>query len=144
MYITLDDGTVVNPDTIGAFSVNGTSMTVQLTTGMVTIRYATNALALAAKATLLSILSGTFAPTITSISPTSVTTGGGDTVTLTGTNFRSGCTVTVNGTTQSGVNVLFLSSTSVQFITPAESAGTYAIIYNSPDGTTASYPLTYA
>jgi IPT/TIG domain-containing protein/fibronectin type III domain protein/thrombospondin type 3 repeat protein len=61
------------------------------------------------------------APTLTSISPTSGPTAGGTVITLTGTNFASGATVTVGGT--AATSVQFVSATQVRATSPAGTAG---------------------
>jgi hypothetical protein len=60
-------------------------------------------------------------PTISSIVPASGSTAGGTTVTLTGTNFASGAAVAIGGVAATGVTVV--SSTSLQAVTPARTAG---------------------
>ncbi len=57
------------------------------------------------------------APTVTSVSPNSGTTAGGTAVTITGTNFATGATVTFGGT--AATNVVVASSTSITATTPA-------------------------
>lgn len=84
------------------------------------------------------------APTVTSASPSSGTTGGGTPVTLTGTNFASGAAVTFGGTAASSIQ--FVSSTQLLAATPAKSAGAVAVVVTNPDtqtGTLAS-GYTYA
>jgi hypothetical protein len=66
---------------------------------------------------------------------TSVSTIGGETVTLTGTGFQRLCNVYVNGTPS--VSTSFVNSTSVQFVTTAQSAGTYLVTLVNPDSRTA-------
>ncbi len=65
-------------------------------------------------------------PTITSISPSSGSTAGGTTVTLTGTNFAAGATVTVGGVAATGVTVL--SATSLRAVTGAHAAGAADVV----------------
>jgi hypothetical protein len=65
-------------------------------------------------------------PTITSISPTSGSTAGGTTVTLTGTNFASGATVTIGGVAATGVTVV--NATSLRAVTGARAAGTVDVV----------------
>ena len=60
-------------------------------------------------------------PTISSISPTSGSTAGGTTVTLTGTNFAAGATVTIGGVAATGVTAI--GSTSLRAVTGARAAG---------------------
>ncbi|MFO7694274.1 MAG: IPT/TIG domain-containing protein [Vicinamibacterales bacterium] len=66
------------------------------------------------------------APTISAISPSSGSTAGGTTVTLTGTNFASGATVTIGGVAATGVTVL--SSTSLRAVTGARAAGAADVV----------------
>jgi hypothetical protein len=65
-------------------------------------------------------------PTISSISPSSGSTTGGTTVTLTGTNFASGATVSIGGVAATGVRVL--SSTSLRAVTGAKPAGAADVV----------------
>jgi hypothetical protein len=60
-------------------------------------------------------------PTIASIAPASGSTAGGTAVTISGTNFAAGATVTFGGTSATGVTVA--SPTSLQAVTPARPAG---------------------
>jgi hypothetical protein len=66
---------------------------------------------------------------------TSVSTIGGETVTLTGTGFQRLCNVYVNGTPS--ISTSFVNSTSVQFVTTAQNAGTYLVTLVNPDATSA-------
>jgi hypothetical protein len=65
-------------------------------------------------------------PTISGISPASGSTAGGTTVTLTGTNFASGATVTIGGVAATGVTVI--SSTSLRAVTGARAAGAADVV----------------
>jgi hypothetical protein len=65
-------------------------------------------------------------PTLTSISPSSGSTAGGTTVTLTGTNFAAGATVTIGGVAATGVTLL--SATSLRAVTGARAAGTADVV----------------
>src|SRR5208337_4308613 len=73
-------------------------------------------------------------PTVTSISPNSGTTAGGTAVTITGTNFAAGATVTFGGT--AATNVAVVSSTSITATTPAHAAGavTVTVTVNGQSG----------
>lgn len=64
-------------------------------------------------------------PTVTGLSPGSGTTAGGTPVTITGSNFASGATVTFG--TAAATNVTVVSSTSITATTPAGSAGPVAV-----------------
>jgi len=57
---------------------------------------------------------------------------GGETITLTGTNFKSGATVTVGGTSASSVSVV--NSTTITFTTPVKTAGDYDVIVINANG----------
>ncbi|HVG20246.1 MAG TPA: IPT/TIG domain-containing protein [Blastocatellia bacterium] len=72
------------------------------------------------------------APTISSISPGSGSTNGGTSVTITGTGFRSGATVSMGGAAATSVNVT--SSTSITAITPAHAAGAVNVVVTNSDG----------
>jgi hypothetical protein len=84
------------------------------------------------------------APTLSSVSPTSGTTAGGTVITLTGTNFVSGATVRVGGTSATGVT--FLSATQLRATTPAGTAGLRAVQVTNPDtqSVTLNNAYTYA
>lgn len=74
----------------------------------------------------------TSAPTITNVSPGVVIPG--TTVTLTGTGFMPGATVTIGGIT---VPTTFISSTEITFVVPSSlPPGTYTITVTNPNGTT--------
>lgn len=77
-------------------------------------------------------------PTITAITypgnDTAVDTAGGNTVTLTGTNFNIGVNIVINGV--SAPVVTRVSSTEVTFTTPAQPAGSYIVYAVNTDGTT--------
>jgi hypothetical protein len=70
--------------------------------------------------------------TVTAISPVSGTTAGGITVTITGTGFVSGATVTLGSTAASNVTVV--SSTSIMATTPAVPAGVASVVVTNPGG----------
>ena len=70
---------------------------------------------------------------------TATDTAGGETITLNGTGFLTGCTVLVASTSASVVT--FVSSTQITFTAPALSAGTYVIyVINTDGGTAISIP----
>ena len=74
------------------------------------------------------------APTISSVSPTSGTTAGGTAVTISGTGFLSGATVSFGGTAATGVTVV--NSTSIKASTPAHAAGAVNVVVTNPDAQT--------
>ena len=80
-------------------------------------------------------------PTITSLAyPGSVTAAdpaGGETITVTGTGFKTGATVTVGGTAAPAVS--YVSGTQITFTTPAKTAGDYDIVVTNTDTGSATY-----
>jgi hypothetical protein len=71
------------------------------------------------------------APTVTSISPTNGATAGGTSVTITGTGFLTGATVSFGGTAATNVNVV--GSTSITATTPAHAAGAVNVVVTNTD-----------
>jgi hypothetical protein len=61
---------------------------------------------------------------------------GGETITLSGSNFKSGATVTVGGTTAPSVSIV--SSSSITFTTPAKTAGDYDVVVTNANGLAAT------
>jgi hypothetical protein len=71
------------------------------------------------------------APTVTSITPNTGPAGGGTSVTITGTGFLPGATVSMGGTPATGVNVV--SGTSITATAPAHAAGTVNVVVSNND-----------
>ena len=86
---------------------------------------------------------GTAPPTVSSVSPNSGSTAGGTAVTITGTNFAAGATVTFG--TAAATNVVAVNSTTITATTPAGSAGavTVTVTVSGQSGSLAS-GFTYA
>jgi hypothetical protein len=80
---------------------------------------------------LLLSSSSTPAPTVTSISPNSGTINGGTAVSITGTGFLAGATVSLGGTPVTGVTVV--NSTSITATTAAHAAGTVSVVVTNSD-----------
>jgi len=78
------------------------------------------------------------APTISSALPNSGPVGGGTVVTITGTDFQSGATVTFGQTPAAGV--VFSSATQLLATTPAHAAGIVDVIVTNLDGQSATVP----
>ncbi|MEO5974866.1 MAG: IPT/TIG domain-containing protein [Ilumatobacteraceae bacterium] len=76
------------------------------------------------------------APTITGISPATGTTGGGTTVTITGTNLTGTSGVTFGGT--AGTPIVNSSATSITVVTPAHAAGAVDVVLTTPIGGSAT------
>jgi hypothetical protein len=79
--------------------------------------------------------SGGSAPTVTAVSPSTGSTAGGNTVTLTGTNFVSGATVTfgTGGGAAAGTGVNVVNSTTITVTAPAHATGTVRVTVTNPD-----------
>ena len=70
-------------------------------------------------------------PTLSSISPTAGATAGGTNITITGTNFVSGATVTIGGSP--ATNVAFINATTITAKTPTHTFGTVNVVVKNPD-----------
>ncbi len=71
-------------------------------------------------------------PTLTNLNPSSGSTAGGTTVTLTGTNFTAGCAVDFGGA--AGTSVTVPNATTITTATPAHAAGPVTVTVNCPAG----------
>ncbi|HLX62871.1 MAG TPA: IPT/TIG domain-containing protein, partial [Planctomycetota bacterium] len=91
----------------------------------------TNANAQAGTGTALFTYTASPAPTISAATPNTGATGGGNTVTITGTNFSPTATVKFGGVSATGVTVL--NSTTLLAKAPA-GAGTVNVVVTNPDG----------
>jgi hypothetical protein len=76
--------------------------------------------------------SGNPAPTVTGISPTSGSSNGGTALTITGTGFLAGATVSLGGTAATGITVV--SSTKITATAPAHAAGAVNVVVTNTDG----------
>ncbi len=81
------------------------------------------------------------APTLSAISPTAGALGGGTLVTLTGTNFLSGASVTIGAVNCIGVSVL--SGTSATCTTGSHSAGATNVVFSNADSQSATLVAGY-
>ena len=79
-------------------------------------------------------------PIITSLaytgSATAADPAGGETITLTGTNFITGANVTVGGTTAPTISVV--NSTTITFTTPVKTSGDYDVVVTNANGLAAT------
>ena len=73
-----------------------------------------------------------YAPTVTGFSPTWGISAGGTSVTINGTNFRSGASVYFGATQVPTGDVTFIGDTALQVITPAHTAGIVAVRVVNP------------
>jgi hypothetical protein len=70
-------------------------------------------------------------PTVSSVAPSSGPTAGGTAVTITGTDFVSGATVTFGGTAATGVTVV--NATTITATTAAHAVGAVDVVVTNPD-----------
>ena len=71
-------------------------------------------------------------PTVTAISPDSGSTEGGESVTITGTNFTGATAVTIGGV--AATSVVIANNTNLTAITPAHAAGVVDVVVTTPGG----------
>ena len=71
------------------------------------------------------------APTVSTITPNSGSTAGGTAVTINGSNFTSGATVSIGST--AATNVTVVNSTTITATTPAHAAGTVNVVVTNAD-----------
>src|SRR5262249_2101921 len=76
------------------------------------------------------------APTVTGVSPTTGPTAGGTPMTIAGTNFLSGATVSVGGTAATGGSVV--DSSTITATTPAHAAGLVGVTVTNSDAQAAT------
>jgi acid phosphatase len=74
------------------------------------------------------------APGVSNITPDSGPTAGGTAVTISGSNFVAGATVTIGGT--AATNVSLVNSNTLNATTPAHAAGTVNVVVTNPDAQT--------
>jgi hypothetical protein len=80
-------------------------------------------------------------PTVTSVSPSSGSTAGGTAVTVTGTNFVAGATVTFGSAAAS--NVVVVSGTQITATTPAGTTGAVTVTVTNPGSQSGNLPNGY-
>ena len=106
---------IVTPTSAGSgniiASVGGGSCTVTAASGLITVIAA--------------------APTVTSVAPATGPAAGGTSVTVSGTNFQAGATVTFGGVAATGVTRV--NSTTITCTTPAHAAGIVNVVVTNPD-----------
>ena len=80
-------------------------------------------------------------PVIDNVSPDEGPASGGTTVTITGDNFVSGCTVTFGG--EDAASVTVESSTEITAVTPAHEPATVDVVVSCPAGDSNAEPFTF-
>ncbi len=74
------------------------------------------------------------APTVTKVTPNAGATGGGDFVTILGTNFGSNATVTIGGNLVTAQNEGVVDANTIEILTPAHATGTVNVVVTNADG----------
>lgn len=83
-------------------------------------------------------VSGPLAPTVSGITPATGQATGGTAVTITGTNFAAGATVTIGGVAASGVTVT--NATTITATTPVHAVGAADVVVTNTDGRSGVLP----
>jgi len=83
-------------------------------------------------------------PTLTTVTPNNGPSTGGTPVTIVGTNFAAGATLTFGGA--AATSVVVINTTTITAVTPAHAAGAVTVVLTNPDSGTANLPngFTYA
>jgi hypothetical protein len=83
-------------------------------------------------------------PTVTSVTPSLISTAGGVTLTITGANFSTGPGVTIGGAAATGV--VRVSASTITAVAPARAAGVVSVVVTNSDGQNATLAnsVTYA
>jgi hypothetical protein len=121
-YTALSPADATSPITIPGLT-GGTAYTVYLK--------ARNSAGLSSASAAVSVTPLAAAPTLSSVSTTSGTSAGGTSITITGSNFLAGATVTVGGAACTSVTVV--SATSITCTTPAGTAGAQDVVVTNTD-----------
>ena len=125
--------------TLGSSVLNGSGVATYTTSTLtkavhsITAVYGGNATYITSTSPVLTqTVNGNAAPTVSSIASSSGPATGGTAVTITGTGFQSGATVTFGGT--AATNVTVVSSTSITATTPAHAAGAVNVVVSDSGG----------
>lgn len=126
-------------DTAGNGTVEATASAYNLTTGSQTPTWSWTPSALQGDGS--GVIVQETGPTVLSITPASGTTFGGTPVTVSGSNFEDGATITFDGT--AATDVVFGDSTTLTCLTPAHAAGAVTVTVTNPDTTSGSLAAGY-
>jgi hypothetical protein len=116
--------------------VNGTTITATTPAGSAGAATVTVTNPGGQSGSLTSAFTYVVAPTVSSVSPNSGSTAGGTAVTITGTNFATGATVTFGSA--AATNVVVVNSTTITATTPAGSAGAATLTVTNNNGLSGS------
>jgi hypothetical protein len=122
---SLTNATAIASSGIATFS----GLTLTGTPGSFTLHFASGALA-AVNSNAFTLTLGA-APTVLGISPVGGPLGGGTAVTITGTGFVSGATVTIGGTP--ATRVIWGSALSITAVTPSHAGGAVNVVVTNQD-----------
>ncbi len=116
--------------TTGVFTENITGLTPGAAYSFAA--YATNSIGTSYTTPVSAFSTLSAAPTVTAITPNGGPIAGGQSVTITGTNFTGTTGVTIGGTAATGVTVV--NATTITATTPAQAAGTASVVVTTPGG----------
>jgi hypothetical protein len=133
--VTLSGGTVEAGSSC-TFSVNVTGTTAGVKNNSVHLTSTNGGTGNTSNA---SVTVGPPPPTVTSVSPNSGPTAGGNSVTITGTTFTGATSVTFGGTAATSFSVV--NATSITATVPAGTAGAVSVIVTTPAGSNAANAL---
>ena len=140
--VAIDGGTAIVPTNISADGTELTFITPVHAAGEVEVTV-TNSASTSAPADFTYNAPPVPAPTVTDISPNNGPAAGGTSVTITGTDFTPGTTVSVDGGPAITPDSIAADGTSLTFTTPAHDAGTVPVSVTSPTGTSGAIDFTY-
>jgi hypothetical protein len=141
--VSVDGGAAITPATINADGTSLTFTTPAHVAGLVGVTV-TNATGTSAPLTYSYQAAAALAPQLTSLTPPSGPIAGGTVVTVTGTQFTPGSTVSVGGSAPITPDSISPDGTTLTFTTPAGTAGSTTVTVTNGVGTSAPLPFVYA
>jgi len=141
--VSVDGSAPITPTTISADGTSLTFTTPAHVAGLVGVTV-TNATGTSAPLTYSYQAAAALAPQLTSLTPTSGPVAGGTVVTVTGTQFTPGSTVSVGGSAPITPDSISPDGTTLTFTTPAGTAGSTTVTVTNSAGTSAPLPFVYA
>jgi hypothetical protein len=137
--VSFGNTAAINVNVVGSTTI--TAVTPPHTSGLVNVVVTNPDGQSGASANAYTYAAASQAPTVSSLSPSSGTSNGGTQVSISGTGFGSGATVTFGGTLAS--NVIVNSTTTITATAPAHAAGLVDVIVTNTDGQSGSKSNAY-
>ena len=132
--VSFGNTAATNVNVVGSTTI--TAVTPAHTSGLVNVVVTNPDGQSGASANAYTYATATQAPTVSGVTPSSGTTAGGTQVSISGTGFASGATVTFGGTL--ATNLIVNNSTTITATTPAHAAGGVDVIVTNSDGQSGS------